>query len=83
MFPDGKDMIPMLRLVYDHADEGDSIPFPVHRVVPRGRLVVPRSGDDPANQAQRALEDAQAQLDDLRELMDFSFVSEDDGPKAA
>ena len=68
----------MLRLVNDQADAGDTIPFPTHRVAPRGRLV------GPADDAQRTLEDAQAQLDQIKNLLDFEFYrSEDDGPKAA
>lgn len=69
----------MLRLVHDIHEESDAIPFPVHRVAPRGRLVGPDEGD----KAQRTLETAQAQLDELRELMNFNFVSEDEGPRAA
>ncbi len=76
---DGKDMMPMLRLVHDIPEETDSIPFPVHRVAPRGRLV----GPDECEKAQDTLELAQNQLDELRELMNFDFVSEDDGPRAA
>ncbi len=69
----------MLRLVHDIQEETDAIPFPVHRVAPRGRLV----GPDEAEKAQRTLELAQAQLDELQELMNFEFVSGDDGPRAA
>lgn len=69
----------MLRLVHDTPEDSDSIPFPIHRVAPRGRLVGLRDGEE----ALRALERAQAQLDEIRELNDFAFYQNDEGPRAA
>lgn len=81
--------MPTLRLVCD-IDESDSIPFPLDRV---RRMPAPRAwwNDtvDAATEAEAALDEVAAHLDELHGLLDdypdpLPFIrSEDDGPWAA
>lgn len=77
----------MLRLVPAEDDVNDTIPFPGNRLSPQpprfGRLV---GFDEPAEEmAERALDKAQAQLDELVSLFHpIRFgVGGDDRPRAA
>ena len=76
-------MMPNLRLVDSRLDDPDVIPFPSHRFAsPPARV----SDDelDSIKRAELALDIAQQQLDDLKELAEvYRFPPNDEGPTAA
>lgn len=76
-------MKPNLRLVDSRLEYPDVIPFPSHRFASPPPLPPPDELSS-IQQAELALDIAQQQLDDLRELADvYRFPTGDEGPTAA
>jgi len=75
-------MMPNLRLVDVRHDDPDVIPFPSHRFASPPPL--PPNELDSIQRAELALDIAQQQLDDLKELAEvYRFPTGDEGPAAA
>lgn len=75
-------MMPNLRLVDVRDENPDVIPFPSHRFAPPPREAPDEL--DSIKRAELALDIAQEQLDDLRELAEvYRFPTGDDTPTAA